>query len=279
VEGRKPVLLVSLRAARAPVGRLYRWIRRSLGERMRAHWIATRRTLLAWKASKDESDARTQAAGDLTMRFPPDDALILPTEFGNVIRAFETHPRERYGLDGIRIWPRIATMLSESERAEIEDATTDLALWLNGLVVVLFAGTLLFAERIWHPPGGTLATLAVEAAIVVAVTTASYVFYRQAILAALRWGDPVRAAFDVHRLPLYDALGVRRPVTHEDDLKAGKAVGRLLAFAEPLPSEWRAEPAIPPAQPTAKGASERSLPGSADGPAPQTAASPGKEKT
>jgi hypothetical protein len=240
----KPGALASaLRAAQTGVARVYRRTRQRLGQRMRKRWIGTRRTLLNTKAQENPSDERTRAAGDLTLRFPPDDELVLPTELGNVIRAFETHPRERYGLDGIRIWPRVATMLSESERAEIEDTTTDLALWVNGLAVVVVAGVLLFAERLWHNPGGALATFGVELALVIAVSALAHAFYRQAILAALRWGEPVRAAFDVHRLPLYDALGMRRPLNPAEDVASGKLVGRLLAFAEPLPEEWRAKPA------------------------------------
>ena len=176
------------------------------------------------------------------MRFPPEDEFVLPTELGNVIRAFETHPVERYGLDGIAIWPRIAAMLSAQEQSEIDDVTTDVAFWINGLAIVLAFGSLLFAERLWHRPGGAMTTIAIEAAILAAVAVVSKLMYRELITAAMSWGEPVRAAFDIHRLELYDRLGVLRPATKKEDHVFGNAVNRMLMFAEPVPDDLRAAP-------------------------------------
>ncbi|HEU4656358.1 MAG TPA: hypothetical protein VFR97_02480 [Capillimicrobium sp.] len=234
--------LAALRRAAGGPSRLVRRARLAVGEWKRERWVRTRQHLVAVRAQPERSAERTQAASDLTMRFPPEDRLVLPTELGNVVRAFENHPRERYGLDGIPIWPSVVTMLSESERAELDETTTDVGFWLNSLVVVVVGGALLFAERLWHPPGTTEATAAIEVAIVAAVTALAVWMYRQLIAAAIRWGEPVRAAFDVHRLELYDTYGMRRPRTPEEDVDAGRALNRMLAFGEPIPLEWRAEP-------------------------------------
>jgi len=212
--------------------------RLAYGTKRQARWICDRARLVAIKA--DPSLERTLAARDLTKRFPPADDLVLPTELGNVIRAFETHPRERYGLDGIAIWPRIAAILSEKERLDIDEVTTDVAFWINGLVIVGVFGSLLFAERLWHRPGGAIVTFAIEIAVVISVTVIGTFIYRQLISAAIRWGEPVRAAFDGHRLELYDRLGVRRPVTADDDKVVGDAINRMLVFGEPLPDRVRA---------------------------------------
>jgi hypothetical protein len=235
-------LLVLVRGGvRAPF-RLADWARRRFGTWKRQRWVRVRAKLLEARAQPTPSEERTRAARHLSARFPPRDDLVLPTELGNVIRAFETHPRERYGLDGIAIWPSIVTMLTDSELAEIEEKTTDIAFWLNSLAVVVVAGALLFAERLWHQPGRALETAAIEVAIAAAVVAMAAWMYRQLIGAAIRWGEPVRAAFDVHRLELYDRLGVRRPHTKDEDRSAGDATNRLLAFADPLPLGWRADP-------------------------------------
>jgi hypothetical protein len=214
--------------------------RLGVGQACRRRWLARRAQLLRICEEPRASPQRTAAATELHRRFPASEATILPTEFGNVIRAFETHPRRRYGMDGIAVWPRISTMLSDGERSELEEATTDLAFWMNGLVVIAIAGPVLFIERIWHPPGGIAETALVELAVAAFTTLAVWWAYRQAIAAAIRWGDPVRAAFDVHRLQLYDALGVTRPTTHLADKAAGEAVARMLWFAEPIPDQLRA---------------------------------------
>jgi hypothetical protein len=246
------------RWSRSRILRLVRWtyrvpfrllsrLRRGFGEWKRQRWVRARAQLTEIKKQKERSPERTQAVRQLTERFPPEDRLVLPTELGNVIRAFENHPRERYGLDGIPVWPLVVTMLSEGERSELEETTTDVAFWLNSLVVVVVAGSVLFAERLWHPPGDSIETALIELAIAAAVIGMVTWMYRQLIGAAIGWGKPVRAGFDVHRLELYDRVGVKRPHTREDDVAAGKAVNRMLAFAEPIPLRWRA---TPPGTPT-----------------------------
>lgn len=223
------------RAAR----RVTRW-RLAFGWKRRDYWIARREQLCALEELPARSKARTDASRKLHEWFPSDDARVLPTRFGNVVRAFETHPRQRYGLDGIAVWPRIATLLSDGERAELDEATTDLAFWINLLVMVSLGGVLLFAERLWHRPGDSVATAGVEAAILVATIVLAVWMLRRATAAAARWGLPVRAAFDVHRLELYEQLGLRRPASQLEEEAVARAVGRLVAFGEPFPDDVRA---------------------------------------
>ena len=221
--------------------RLCNRLRLALGKWKKGRWVRTRAHLSAVKNQPERSDERTAAATELTARFPNADDFVLPTELGNVIRAFETHPRDRYGLDGIPIWPSIQTMLTDAELADIDEKTTDVAFWLNSLTVVVIGGALLLAEKLWHRPGNALETTAIEFAIAIAVVLMAGWMYRQLIGAAARWGEGVRAAFDVHRFELYKKLGIRMPFTPEEDVDAGRAVNRLLAFGEPVPLEWRAE--------------------------------------
>ena len=221
--------------------------RLSLGKKRQARWVRTHEHLTQIKNHPARSTARTNAATELNRRYPPE-GHILPSEFGNVIRSFEQHPYTRYGMDGIVAWPRISMMLSDSERAELEQATTDLAFWLNSLCVIAGGGSLLLVERLWHQPGGVVQTVLVEAAILFFVWAIATWMYRQAIAAARRWGEWVRAAFDMHRLEAYDRLGVRRPLSPEEDLASGEAIDRLLIFGEQLPDVWRAHPAPAPQQ-------------------------------
>lgn len=234
----------------APILRARYW----LGDRMRARWIREYQYLYGLDEAPDASAERTAASRMLNAEFPAQEDNVLPTRFGNVIRSFETHPRQRYQLDGIAAWPRIVSLLSDSERSELEDATTDLAFWLNGLLVVTIGGIALFAERLWHPPGGFLATAGVELAVVAATVFLATWMYRQSISAAHRWGLPVRAAFDMHRLEMYEKLGLRAPATQQEEHDNARAVGRLVAFGEQLPDQARI---VNPSTHTNGGASER----------------------
>jgi hypothetical protein len=214
-------------------------VKQRAGRRMEARWTREYERLEAMTTDPEGSPERTRAALELHDRYPATARLVLPTRFGNVIRSFETHPRRRYGLDGIATWPRIALLLSDPERAELEDAATDLAFWVNSLVMVGVGGALLFAERLWHRPGEAAATVGVELAIVAVVVILCNWMYNHSVAAAIRWGEPIRAAFDVHRLDLYDKLGVRQPRSQGEENEIARAVNRLLLFAEPLPDRLR----------------------------------------
>jgi hypothetical protein len=209
------------------------------GDRMMNRW-RTRRRHLEWLITAMEPSAeRTEAARRLYRRFPASEAHLLPTEFGNVIRSFETHPRARYSLDGIAIWPRISAILTENERSDLEDASADVAFWVNSLTVVAVGGIALLLDRAWYGPREILNAVAGEAEVLLATWTLTWFIYRQAVASAVRWGDPVRAAFDVHRLELYDSLGVRRPTDEHQDKVVGDAIGRLVSFGEPLHEDLR----------------------------------------
>jgi hypothetical protein len=210
---------------------------------MKGRWSRRRAGLVAITERREQSPERTAAAMLLHRRFPPEER-VLPTEFGNAIRSFETHPRARYHLDGIAVWPHIASMLTDAERDDLEESTTYVAFWVNALTLVAVGGTALFVDRLWHRPGGVVETVLVEAAASVTTLSLVWLMYRQAISAAVRWGDPVRAAFDIHRLELYGSLGLRRPTTQKDDEVLGTAVNRLIWFAEPLDDELRSPPGV-----------------------------------
>jgi hypothetical protein len=183
---------------------------------------------------------RTRAARDLDTLFPADRALLLPTRCGNAIRSFETHPRRRYGFDGVAAWPRIDLLLSDGERGEVTEAQGDFAFFVNALVATVMVGVLLAIDRLWHRPGdvGDWSLALVVVAAVSAVASAA--LYRAAVGAAVRWGVPIRAAFDLHRLELYARVGLKRPADVEEELKVGRAISRLFAFGEPPPDELRA---------------------------------------
>lgn len=220
------------RVQRAPLlGQIYRW---RLARWQHKFDQLTR--ALDGEASKE----RTKAALRLNDSFPARRESLLPSEFGNVLRAFETHPRRRYGLDGIAIWPLIGMLLSETERAEVEEARTDLHFFVNLTIVSALAGLLVTADIACHASSAPSGIAQGAAAVTVAVAV-SALFWRASIGAGRGWGRPVRASFDLHRLELYRRLGVRSPATTSDDEVVGRAVNRLLSFGEPIPDECRVD--------------------------------------
>jgi hypothetical protein len=136
---------------------------------------------------------------ELAVRFPDQEGYLLPTAFGNTIRAFEVYPRVMYGLDAIPLWPRLLMIMSEEVRALIDAAKAEMDFWLNLWVVslVLLAEYLALAVST-HNRGNLWLLLF----ILVLLPLSS----NRARGAAAGWGEMVKAAFDVHLTALRKAF-------------------------------------------------------------------------
>lgn len=171
------------------------------------------------------SGARSTAARLLDRRFHRDRDNLLPTRFGNAYRAFENYSYTRYGLDGIAIWPRVDPLLSDQERELHTNAASDLAFFVNGVLGAAIAGVVFLVDQSlpwWAYP--------IPFAL-------AYVLYRASVGAVERVGTERRASIDLHRLELYERLGVRRPESLEEERTTiARAVNRFLLWGEAIPA-------------------------------------------
>src|SRR4029079_15355698 len=184
------------------------WLFRLLRERQGSRFSTLKTASLDRSATLDQ---RQVAKWRLDLFFPWDDeSRLLPTAFGNAVRAFERHPVSRWGLNGIAAWPHVEMLLSTDEMSVHADARGDLAFFLNGSLLAAVGGLVLAADAIAHW------SLEQALAAVVAVALTS-IFYTWAVGAAIRWGSAVRASMDLHRREVYEKLGVRKPVSFSDE--------------------------------------------------------------
>ena len=196
-----------------------------------------RRRYVGLRSERDSStkpnDLRAHAAACLDREFPPDLQSVLPSRFGNAIRAFESHAYKRWGLDTVAVWPRIEALLEEREAELNADARGEVAFFVNTVLLSVLSGLILLSDTIANEP------LAWPAFLVYALPfTAVYPLYRGACGAATRWGSVVRASTDLHRLALYEKLGVRRPTGFDDERTViAPAVNEALVFGYAIPNE------------------------------------------
>jgi hypothetical protein len=170
----------------------------------------------------------------LDQTFPHDqDGLLLPTTFGNALRAFERHSRDRWGLNGIAAWPRIQMLLNAQEAQVHADAQGDVAFFVNGAILSALGGVALAADAILH--GGLRWPLAW---LYLLPYVLSWLLHRASIGAVIRWGTAVRASMDLHRLELYEKLGVRAPRDFtEERERIGPAVSAALLRGVLVPDD------------------------------------------
>ena len=136
---------------------------------------------------------------------PTKDAMM-PTRFGNIIRAAEQQAR-RYGMDAATAWPRLYVTLPEAFTNHFSTAASavDLTVTISFLGVMFAVGGGVFALALlpWYAFVGCVAGGALV----------GWLGYCAAVRAAFGYGELVRAAFDVHRWLLLDAMGLARPTS------------------------------------------------------------------
>lgn len=194
------------------------------------------------RAIRDDKDRpskdRQRAAWYLDRFFPNNPDALLPTRVGNAIRAFERHSNVRWGLDGVTIWPRIEALLSDHERELHVDSKINFYVFTNAAVGAMAVGACLIVDEAVNAPQP-----ASHWPLYAIPFVLGYVLYRSAIGPATEWGDSVRSSVDLHRLEIYEKLGVRAPTSFSDERRVADSVNKALLYGHPLLSDdlWRVE--------------------------------------
>jgi len=148
------------------------------------------------------------------------------------MRASEDSVYARWGLDTIAAWPRVEALLGPQERELHAAAQSDLAFFVNSALGAFAVGVALVADALVHDVLPTTWIFLYGVPFLI-----SYIAYRFSVGAAERWGTELRASMDLHRLELYETLGVRRPISFTDEREnVARAVNRCLLWGEPIPT-------------------------------------------
>ncbi|MCS7011196.1 MAG: hypothetical protein N2049_03570 [Anaerolineales bacterium] len=184
-------------------------------------WIARQARHLE-KAEKRLNAIPEQASPTLTRQraalevfihyFPADPSEIRPTRLGNILRAGETAPMQKYGLDAYVCWPRLWPLLPGHLRDDLSAVRNRLLtlaeLWGMGLLSLIWV--------IWSWWALPLALLWM------------WIASQLAFSAAMVYADLIESAFDLYRFSLYDALGWPRPAGSEDETAYGQTLTEFL---------------------------------------------------
>jgi hypothetical protein len=153
--------------------------------------------------------------------FPAESKDALPSRLGNILRAGETTPRHKYGLDTFACWPRLWLVIPEHTRQDLSVARQSLLQWVE----LLAWGVLFALWAIWSP-------------WVLIVSLVWVLFaYEMALQAAMSYADLIEAAFDLHRWELYKEAHWPLPAASgEGEVASGKALTEFF---------WRGTSAAP----------------------------------
>ncbi|MCM3920212.1 hypothetical protein ND748_00715 [Frankia sp. AiPs1] len=146
-------------------------------------------------------------------RRPSAPGYFLPTPIGNILRAAERRPIDKYGLDTVLLWPRLWPALPETTRADLLAARAA----LNNAVAATLWGILLCAFTPFTP-------LVIPVGLGLALTTVTAVIPGRAQV----FGDLIEAAYDQHRTILYEQTRWPLPTNPHDERERGQALTAYL---------------------------------------------------
>ena len=139
---------------------------------------------------------------------------LMPTRLGNILRAAERRPLEKYGLDAVICWSRLWLLLPESVKKDLQEARADLnaaaRIWLWSVLFMGWAGV----GAWWAIPLG--------------VAAAVFAYYGWAIAAASTYGDLIEASFDLYRHLLYQSLRWNLPPDPSEERRVGRELTEYL---------------------------------------------------
>lgn len=154
----------------------------------------------------------------------PDSRWVLPTRFGNAVRAFEVYSRVMYGFEAIPGWGRVLNVISNETRQSVASQKAQVDFWLN----LWFLGMALCVELALIAWLGAIHWFFVLAAIAYA-----WFMLQRARLASYEWGESVKAAMDLGIPLLAEQLGIAVPTDRGEERRIWKRYSQAISYRRP----------------------------------------------
>jgi hypothetical protein len=203
-------------------------------------WYARRLNRLVSRQRVFESK-KYDITAYLEHNFPRDEGLIMPTRFGNILRAAENYP-VLYGIDTVTIWGRLVAAIPSTAgiTKQIEEANDRCQFLLNSAVLaILFAGICIsmaiYEAILWgsitlgiHINHNGWLVITYILLIVLSIFV-SRLFYLASLTNVSVFGDTIRTTCDLYRFELLKALHIELPATRKEEKEIWLKLSYLLS--------------------------------------------------
>jgi len=183
-----------------------------------------------------------QAVADYNLIYPEDLADVLPTQFGNTLKAAENYSGERYGFDGVHLWPRLVQVIPADYKLTIDHVRNELSFLVNmSILSVIFS--LLCVLAIFYSMGTVNMESTGPAVFIQFVDQiARYLlaaalgfmsggfFYSASIFSVGSFGLMIRSSFDLFRLDLLKKLELVRPNNSIEEFETWQNINELIVL-------------------------------------------------
>lgn len=165
--------------------------------------------------------------------FPDDESHLLPTRFGNAIRAFEVYSRIVYGIESVYGWTRLVSVIPSEYREMIDNEKAQMDFWVNlwfgsCLSILVYSGFIIAALNgaIEKPSSSLWISLWIPAAAAAIAFFAAH----GAHSVAQSWGILVTSAFDLFRSDLCRSLGFKMPTSIEEERELWQGLSQVWTY-------------------------------------------------
>jgi hypothetical protein len=212
------------------------------------HQILKREESAPYPGQKDELRVLRRryygVASRYNLNYPEDPGDVMPTRFGNTLKAAENYPRERYGFDGVIIWPRLFQVIPNEYKLNIDSVRNELSFLVNMSVLSIFFSflcilavfyTMLKVKGAGSDPSFYFQFLkdAIPFLFIAAISLAiARFFYEASIFSVGSYGLVVRSSFDLFRMDLLKKLHVPRPENSNKEFYAWKELNELIVLGK-----------------------------------------------
>ena len=185
-----------------------------------------------------KSDYYAKAA-EYDKNYPPLEAGIMPTRFGNILKASEAYSGTRYGIDSVEFWPRLLHVIPRPYRQSIDEARNELSFLVNmtALSFLFFAFCALAVVTNVPLPGiPNLANVFLNSIRYIAAGLLAlfsiWFFNKAALFSVGDFGAMIRSSYDLFRLDLLEQFNLERPQNSIQEFNTWKNVGELIVLGQ-----------------------------------------------
>jgi hypothetical protein len=167
-----------------------------------------------------EPEARAQLEGDIEelsekLRQYPRFGRVRATNLGNIMAAAEEDAGSPYGLDSRVVLPRLELLLPPSAEKELSSRRDDL------VFASRFCATLLLTAVV---SAGMLARYGLWLLIPATAAVFASLSYRNAVAAAVAYGEMLRVVFGLYRFLIYEAFHWPLPESPDEEQSMGRSL-------------------------------------------------------
>lgn len=176
---------------------------------------------------------RDALAAEYELKYPPVEALIMPTRLGNILRASEAYPQSRYHADSVALFPRMVLAIDREYMSHMDAANDQCSFLLNSSLLSIIFALLTFtaASYVWlfTVPGHSGAVYLLTSIGAVAL---AWFFYNASLLNVSKYGNLIRSSYDLFRFNLLEKLHLKLPTDSQKEKQLWKKISDFVTIGD-----------------------------------------------